>query len=144
MPVLRLSKYEWMFSRLLEYLPNDHVDRAGLIKARDELTRIGDATEVDREMARNLDQALEISNYHLKTAIPELFESSKVWVREGPLFQITATGPEKCYIYLLSDSLIVTHLLPSETKLSKIIKLDKCFIDDMSGTERNLFVSEKN
>lgn len=70
MPVLRMTKYEWIFSRLIECLPENHVDRGILIKVRDELTRINDATEVDRETARNLDKILALNNYHLKNYIP--------------------------------------------------------------------------
>jgi len=54
-----------------------------------------------------------------------LVDPSRHWIREGPITYVSVTGPEKCYLYLLSDSCILAQILPDDSKkFDKHIKLN--------------------
>eukprot|EP01117_Protostelium_nocturnum_P000783 TRINITY_DN1099_c0_g1_i2.p1 TRINITY_DN1099_c0_g1~~TRINITY_DN1099_c0_g1_i2.p1 ORF type:complete len:1136 (+),score=394.67 TRINITY_DN1099_c0_g1_i2:295-3702(+) len=142
LPILRLMKYEWLLKEYYGLCLKEEKDNSReLVEAIKSFSKLNDVNEMNRETAERFEKIFSIS-LTFKNMTTELLEGPHEWVREGPVIKVLVTGPERCYLYLLSDAIVVTLLLPDGTReFESMIKLDQYLISDMedSGYIKNCF-----
>jgi hypothetical protein len=123
---------------MLQVTPADHIEWNDLKEAITLLEKTNVVLEMSKETAEKFERVLQI-NYSFADLPQELIDSSFVeWIREGPLLQVNISGPEKCYVYLLTDALLVAQFLPDETKrYQTLIKLQNTTLREVNDSPCN-------
>lgn len=135
-PLIRLMKYEWLIQELTSLTPNNHVDYINFVELHKKFQKINLVNEVNRETAEKYQKLLTL-NYPNTTNI-ELVEPGRLWIREGPLLYVTNQGPEKHYIYLLSDTILLATIMANDSvkAYSGLIKLADAVVSDAKDIGR--------
>jgi hypothetical protein len=136
-PLVRLLKYEWLIKELISLTPTDHVDYNNFAELQKKFEKINLVNEINREAAEKYQKLLTL-NYKFSSSNAELVEPGRLWIREGPLLYITSQGPEKHYIYLLSDAIILATISNNDTtkSYSALIKLAEATISEAKDVGR--------
>jgi len=107
MPVQRVPRYMLLIRELISKTPESHPDYALLKDALDFVSKVGSEINEAKRHVESQEKVRELQE-HLKGQLTGIARDYSCLVYEGPCARDTGSGVQLCYIYLLTDQLIVT------------------------------------
>eukprot|EP01094_Clydonella_sp_ATCC50884_P001575 TRINITY_DN1118_c0_g1_i1.p1 TRINITY_DN1118_c0_g1~~TRINITY_DN1118_c0_g1_i1.p1 ORF type:complete len:1050 (+),score=372.95 TRINITY_DN1118_c0_g1_i1:256-3405(+) len=107
MPVQRIPRYVLLLKEILKYTDADHGDYDSLRNAVEQMEEVATYVNEKKREAESLNQVLWVQS-RLTGKFDNLTTSTRRYVCEGPLLDMSETEKKNRYIILFNDCLIVT------------------------------------
>lgn len=131
-----MCKYPLLLRELLKATPLDHPDHAEVASAA---AMIEASVNAINETKRDIENAAKLNELQQKYGLT-LLEGGRYHVYEGHLGLLVKRKIKKTYVYLLSDTLLIT----TSKELIETLSLKNALVNDTAGTlQHSLHLSSR-